>query len=305
MEIGRVVVFGANGFQGLPQVKLAAASGYRTRAVSRNVQRFVAAEYRGVETVAADYEDAGSLREAFADVDAMFFQAPALGDTDRLARQLDNLIAAATDAGVKLAIINSSMWAPDNPPCGEPVYDGVAAMEQRFVCSGIPYVIFRPTLFMNNLQGHWVKEQIIDGVYPYCHHADMKADWICLEDVAKFMVAALGRPDLIGRKIRIGGPQRLTTLQMLEILSDVIGRSIEHQWISPREFGESFWRTFGHTTGLEREAFISDVDSFYTFNNFAPQKPFECNSGAAVELIPVELTSMRTWAEAQDWCRPN
>src|SRR3546814_3817103 len=100
------------------------------------------------------------------------------------------------------------MWAPDEP-CGEPGYDGVLALEDHFVSHGTPTVIFRPVLFMDNLQTLFAKPALVsEGVYRYCHRPSLMATWISLADVAKFMVAAIDRPDLIGERFLIGGPER-------------------------------------------------------------------------------------------------
>lgn len=298
----KVIVFGATGAQGRAQVLELLRQGHEVRAVSRNPQAFAETDFAGVERVAADYDDISSLERALRGVDALFFQAPALGDNARLLKQCERLVKAAGAAGLQRVVVNSSMWAPDEP-CGERVYDGVLAMEQVFKRGEMPLMVFRPTLYMNNLLGDWIRPVIVaEGVYRYAHKPNMKADWICLEDVAKFMVAALHRPDLIGRKIRIGGPERLTTLQMLEVLSEVIGRPIRHEYITPRDFGEMFWSFYGATSGLDRATYVAGWESFYTFNNDAPQRPFEADVKAALDLIPVQLTTLKAWASAQQWC---
>src|SRR3546814_14618153 len=83
--------------------------------------------------------------------------------------------AAARQTSVPLAIYNSTMWAPDEP-CGEPGYDGVLALEDHFVSHGTPTVIFRPVLFMDNLQTLFAKPALVsEGVYRYCHRPGLMA----------------------------------------------------------------------------------------------------------------------------------
>ncbi len=301
MSMTNVLVFGSTGAQGIPQVRELCRAGIAVRAVSRRPDAFSALEFADVVAVAADYSDRDALATALTDVDAVFFQAPVLGDRDRLLGEAQNVANAARRAAVRLVIVNSSMWSPGDAPCGDPIYDRVASMENIFLESGVPCIVFQPTLFMDNLQGDWVRTQIANGMYSYCHKPQLQADWISLGDVAKYMVAALDRPDLVGRKIRLGGPERLTTLEVLAILSETVGTKVELDYLTPRQFGEGFWQAFGNTSGLDRETFIDNVESFYTFNNDAPQRPFEMDSSVTRELLPMELSDLRTWASTQNW----
>jgi len=61
----------------------------------------------------------------------------------------------------------------------------------------------------------------------------MKANWICLDDVARFMIAALIRDDLIGERIVIGGPQALRPREVASVLSDALGKTISFEYIMP------------------------------------------------------------------------
>jgi len=300
MDIRTVIVFGATGAQGRPQVKELIKQGYNVKAVSRDANSLAHADFAGAEHVRADYENVVQLQSAMEYVDAVFFQAPSMGAVDRVNRYAAAVRDAAKHAGVQLIIVNSSMWAPDEP-IGQVTFDGVLAMEEIFRAGDVPVIVFRPTLFMSNLHGDWIKPNLRKGIYRYAHKPDLESDWIALEDVARFMVAALKRPDLIGRKIHIGGPQRLKTADVVAILSDAIGRSLDYQYVTPRQFGEEFFELWGPGTGLQREDFVSGFDTFYTFNNEAPQKPFQADVQAALALIPIELTDMRSWAKRQDW----
>src|SRR3546814_13601846 len=109
-------------------------------------------------------------------------------------RQVGNVAAAARQTSVHLAIYNSTMWAPDEP-CGEPGYDGVLALEDHFVSHGTPTVIFRPVLFMDNLQTLFAKPALVrEGVYRYCHRPRIMAHWISPPDCATLKVGANAPP---------------------------------------------------------------------------------------------------------------
>src|SRR3546814_13050710 len=108
-------------------------------------------------------------------------------------RQVGNVAAAARQTSVPLAIYNSTMWAPDEP-CGEPGYDGVLALEDHFVSHGTPTVIFRPVLFMDNLQPLFAKPaRVREGESRSCHPPRLCATGITFADIAQLMVVALHR----------------------------------------------------------------------------------------------------------------
>jgi nucleoside-diphosphate-sugar epimerase len=189
----------------------------------------------------------------------------------------------------------------------------ILEMEQLFEAHSLPVIFFEPTLFMNNLQGSWIRNQIAqEGLFRYCHKPAMEADWICLEDVARYMVAALDRPDLIGRKIRIGGPDRLKAKDVIAILAEAVGREVVHEYITPRDFAQGLWDLYKDMDeyeanggnlprGKTEEQYVGDIDRFYTFCNDSPLRPFLIDQDELERTISLPRTSMRDWALAQDW----
>ncbi len=300
MTIDTIIVFGATGMQGRQQPKELLENGYKVRVVSRQAELLDDPAFAGAEKVIANYDDPASIDAALKGVNAVFYQAQSMGDVERVNRQTETVRKAAEKAGVELIIVNSSMWAPDEP-CGQYNFDGVLSMEETMRAGPIPVIVFRPTLFMSNLHGDWVKGNLRKGLYRYCHKPDLEADWICLEDVAKFMVAALKKPELAGRKIPIGGPQRLKTLEVVDIIGEAMGKKLRFEHVTPRQFGEEFWELWGPSTGLTHDQFVDGFDSFYTMNNEDPRHPFQADVKAALKLLPIKLTDMRTWAARQDW----
>lgn len=308
MNIRNVIVFGASGRQGRPQVREALRQGYRVKAVSRKPDAFNGSEYASVQTVRADYDDPTSLTTALEGVDAVLVQLPSGGNLERTLGQCANLSAAIRKSNVRLIVYNTSNWGPDSP-CGVPIYDYVLKFEETFRAGGFPVVVFRPGIFMDNLATPFMKPMFVnEGVYRYPHKLDAAYDWICHEDLAKFMVAALQRPDLVGRKIHLGGPERLTTARVIEILSEAIGRPLRYEYITSRKLGEDLYDltvagqgTGGVLEGVTRDAYAADLEAFYDFVDGSPLKPFQADMKKVLELIPVPMTDMRSWARKQDW----
>jgi uncharacterized protein YbjT (DUF2867 family) len=301
VNIHKVAVFGASARQGQAQVRQLLSHGYSTTAVTRHGHIFDGLEYRGLRVVAADYENAGELDQVFDAVDAVFFQTPNLGDPERIWRQCENVADACERSEIQRFILNSTMWAPAEP-CGQPLYDLVLAKENMFAAKDIPLVVFRPVLFMDNLLTAWSKPTIInDGTYAYSQKPGLQMDYICLDDVARFMIEALRRPELKGERITIGGPQTLTPEEVAQLLSKVLGKSIRYEYIPPRLFGEKVFDVMGALSGFDRESYVQFFDAFYTFNNESPLQPFRCDMTNTLKRIPLKLTTMEDWARRQNW----
>lgn len=296
-----VTVFGASGRQGLAQVRQLLTHGLDVRAITRAPRRFDRPEYAGVQAISADYNDPASLSAACEGADAVFFTHPMFEDAIHVNDHIFRVGQAAKAAGVKRLVYNTSSWVPDEP-CGQLAYDTNLQRENIFAASGVPLTVIRPVLFMDNLLTHWVKPGLVnDGLYQYPHAPTMAAHWISLDDVAKFMIAAIGRDDLIGERILVGGPEALKPNDVADILSDALGKKITFDYITPLQFGHRMYDLFGEVSPLSREVYAAAMDDFYTYVNEREGHTFSVELTPLLERIPIELTPMREWAKQQDW----
>jgi uncharacterized protein YbjT (DUF2867 family) len=296
-----VTVFGASGRQGLAQVRQLVRAGFRVRAVSRRSDPLLGETWPEVEVVAADLDDVASLRAVMAGADAVFFTRPLIQFADPVAR-VRRLAEAAKAERVGLVVMNTSLGTSD-APTGDAAYDSTKAQEDALAESGAPYVIVRPVLFMDNLLTNWALPSIVnEGAYVYPHRRDLAANWISLDDVARYMIAVLDRPDLLGRRIALGGPEQLVPPQVAEVLSGALGRPIVYRQSRPADFGPALAEAFGDAIPPEHRAAVADrFTEFYTFTNRAPHKPFEVDTAALDALIPLQTETLAQWARRQDW----
>jgi uncharacterized protein YbjT (DUF2867 family) len=301
MKNKTVTVFGASGRQGLAQVRQLRAQGFWVRAITRAPERFHGPEFEGVTTVRADYNNLESLVLACENADGVFFTHPMFEDAINVNDHIARVGQAAKQAGVKRLIYNTSSWVPDEP-CGQPAYDMNLERETIFAASGVPLTTIRPVIFMDNLLTNWVKPGLVnDGLYKYPHAPTMAASWICLDDVAKFMIAALNRDDLIGERILIGGPEALLPEQVASELTKAMGTNVSFEYITPRQFGELMYGLFGDVSPIDRESYVTAMDDFYTYNNELDGRPFQVDMKPVLERIPIELTPLAEWAKRQNW----
>ena len=295
-----VVVLCASSRMGQAQVREVLANGHLPRAISRSSEVFGRDEFRGTTVVSADFSDVAALADAFVGADAIFSAIPSLAG-DKSATYAQNLVEAARQAGVRRIVHNSMMWAPDEP-CGEYYYDGILALEEIVAGSGLDVTIIRPVLFMDNMLTRFAKPNLVNhGLYKYCQRPGMLANWIAMDDVAKFVMAVLTRDDLIGRRIAVGGPETLPIEEVVEILSEAIGRPITYEYEDPYEWGARVHEEVGLSALMPRDVYADAMGSFYTFNNESPLRPFEVDAKALLAEIPLRPMTLREWATKQDW----
>ena len=306
-----ITVVGASGRQGMAQVRQALAAGYDVRALSRQVDPFAGAKIDGVERVEVrplDLYDPESYAAAFEGSDYIFYTHPLQARADR-AVLVGDVGKAGAAAGVKRVVWNTSSWIPDKPGDAH-TYAGNTAGINALWRSGAPGTVFGSVLFMDNLLTNWARPFIInEGRYVYPHNPALEANWISLDDVAKFMLASLERPDMEGAWVNIGGPERLRGKEVAAILGDSFGREIKYDPCTPAEFGRYLVDAAGDTIPeAEREPFAAGIAAFYDYNNTAPTRPFAVDMDHVYERFPElegKLEPLQAWADRQDWSESN
>lgn len=306
-----ITVIGASGRQGMAQVKQALKAGYKVRALSRQTDPFAGFDISGINSVEVrpiDLYDTDSYRPALEGSDYVFYTHPLQARADRgiLVGQIG---AVAADLSVKRTVWNTSSWIPDKPGDAH-TYAGNTAGINALWRSGAPGTVFGSVLFMDNLLTDWARPFIVnEDRYVYPHNPELEANWISLDDVAKFMLASLERPDMEGAWVNIGGPERLVGKQVADILADNFGRKIKYDPCTPKEFGDYLVAAAGDSMPeAEREAFSAGIAAFYQYNNTAPTKPFAVDIDHVYERFPElegELEPMRDWVGRQDWTDNN
>ena len=130
-------------------------------------------------------------------------------------------------------------------------YEKTAALR----ATGVPLTVVRPSLFMDNLLTRWVKPYLLeDGEFSYPHRPDLEVSWICLDDVARLMIATLASDDFAGETLDVGA-SRTARPEVARLLGDVLGRPVVYRQIAA-EFGERMYRC-SRRLGLDRETYVS------------------------------------------------
>ena len=134
------------------------------------------------------------------------------------------MIDAARSAGVNRIVLLSSVGARLIPIAGL-IPGSLAAREDLLRASGLDVTYLRPTSLMSNALS-WAggireNNQVVDPTDP---GVQVPVD---PDDIARVAARVLTEDGHVGHGYILNGPEALTVRKQVEILSDVLGRSIE------------------------------------------------------------------------------
>lgn len=219
-----MVVTGASGFLGRASVRQLAADSFIVRAAIRGEARACTSQ----EKIRADVADVESLRLACQDCsfgihlvgiiqekgDATFEKVIADGTR--------NFATACNETGVKKLVYISALGTGANAT--SKYFQAKFHAEQSVINSGVPYVIFRPSVIVG--PGDDFVNRFAGNFSPLPDNGASKFQPVYVGDVAKFISRALTNP-AVGT-FEIGGPDVLTLRQMIETAETVKGKKAMH-----------------------------------------------------------------------------
>ena len=300
----RIMVLGATGDQGHPLLTRLLAAGMTPVAALRNTAALAKTEFSGVETVEADLYDMQSMIAAAKGMDAIAAHLPFVFDLDLAKKLGDNIAAAAQANNVKKIVFNTSCYVADFDN-GDPAHDGRRYIEQAIMDSGSDYIIFEPKVFMDNMIRSWNKPSIVNnGIFAYPAKPDLQISWICLDDVAAFMVEAISRDDLPNGCYAIGGPEALVGDDVAARLSKIANKAIAFKSLSPDEFASAMSLLITGSPDVEPLSIYDGMARFYRFYNSRPTSPLIADIEVMAQTFRHRAASIEEWAARQDWNDP-
>jgi NADH dehydrogenase len=225
-----VLVTGATGFVGRQVVKALCSSGMEVRCLLRSPSRGEVLAGQPVDIRHGDVEDAAALKNAFHNVDAAVHLVAVIRERGEVTfervnrRGTENVVKAARDQGVDHFIHMSAIGVSDSP--AYPYLYSKWQAEQAVAASGLPYTILRPSLlfgegdeFVNALAGLVRAFPIV----PIAGPGRSKFQPIAVDEVARCVAIAVGREELMGKAIEIGGPDHLSYEDIVDTIVDTYG----------------------------------------------------------------------------------
>jgi uncharacterized protein YbjT (DUF2867 family) len=216
-----VLVTGATGFIGRRLVPALVEHGYDVRAMTRRPE-----SYDGPGTaVAGDVSDRASLAGPLEGADVAVYLVHSLDDPDferKDAEAARAFAAAAAEAGVQQIVYLGGLGAED----GElsPHLRSRREVERLLGSTGVPVTALRAAIIVGKGGISWeLTRQLVRNlpgmVVP--RWVSTPTQPIAIDDVIRYLVGVIGEPEARGGVFEIGGPDRLTYLEMLQVASQV------------------------------------------------------------------------------------
>lgn len=216
-----VLVTGASGYIGGRLVPRLLADGHAVRCMARDAARLLGRPWPGAEIVTGDALDPASLDTALAGIDAAYYLIHSLAGGEEGFEERDRAAArcfgaAAVRAGVKQVIYLGGL--------GETRQDLSRHLRSRHETgealreSGAAVTEFRAAVIVGSgslsfEMIRYLTERVPVMVTP--RWVSTRCQPIAVRDVLAYLLAALGRPEAVGRVFEIGGPEVLTYGEMM------------------------------------------------------------------------------------------
>ena len=224
------VVVGATGMLGSEICRLLATQGKVVRALVRGTSNPEAlARLRGLEMVRGDLKDKASLKAACDGATAIISTASSTlsrqqGDSiDSVDRQGQlNLIDAAEHAGIGQFVLVSF------PPIDIdfPLQSAKREVEDRLQRGSMTYTVLQPTCFMEVWLSPALGFDPAHGTARIYGNGRNKVSWISFQDVARFAIGALGNDRVARAFIKLGGPDALSPLEVVQLAQQLTGKAV-------------------------------------------------------------------------------
>ncbi len=295
-EQQKVLVYGATGVQGSSVVRQLLREGHHVRVLVRDPKKAQVLQQAGAEVLVGNLNNLESLTVASEGVNAVVLQLP-LEFSSAVVQYGRNAIDAAKRGGADLFIFNTSVIVPQTTT-NVKALDLKREVETYLHQSGLPFIILRPTFYMENLAAPWSAPNILQKktvAYPMTNN--FVASWITVEDLAAFVAQALKHPELSGSVFNIGGPEALTGEDIAKQFSRFFGHKISYYPIPLEQFEQQMNAAIGEPVGTE-------IAALYRWFVQQPQSPAIVDTHSVLQKLPVKLTTLEQWIHRQTWSVP-
>jgi uncharacterized protein YbjT (DUF2867 family) len=297
----KVLVLGAPADQGIPLVRALLAAGHQATAGVRRPDSMKATSFPNLPTRHADLSNPSTLATAFAGHDALAFHLPFEFDRARAASYGCHIAKAARAAGIAKIVFNTACFVADRD-IGLTAHDGRRDIEAALLTSGATCRFIEPVVFMDNMVRAWSKPSIVQrGIFAYPAAPELKISWVCLDDVADAMVAALESPVAHPVHIALGGPEALTGDETAARLSIALGRTVAFKSLAPQEFAAGMSELVTGSREIEPHSIYDGMAQFYQWYNDQPASSLVVDAAISGAALGRQPTGLVEWATRQDW----
>ena len=215
-----ILVIGGRSKIGAALIEELLSRGERVRALVRAGERTGSLPAAGVVT--GDLADEASLVAAMDGIEKVFLLSSPHPDAVTWHR---NAIDAARRTDVRL-LVRSSILGADEESAPEFI-DAHHVSDRYLRDSGLPHVIVRPNLFLQNIQESTIPAIDASGNF-YVDAGQARISMVDTRDVAAVAAAALCEPGHAGADYDVTGPEALSHADVAAKLSRALGREVSY-----------------------------------------------------------------------------
>jgi NAD(P)H dehydrogenase (quinone) len=219
-----ILVTGATGNTGAPVVEQLLEKGYPVRAMVHRIdERSDRLSELGAEVVQGDFLDLTSLEAAMDGVKRVYFVYP---PADKLLEATMNVAIAAKREGIE-GLVNMSQVSAREVAPSHLSYNHWQS-EQIFDWANIGASHINPTFFAEDLYMFTGRSIASEGKM-YLPFGEGKHAPVAASDIARVVVAMLIDPEPhIGQRYAITGSENMDMLQVAQVLSNELGKTVEY-----------------------------------------------------------------------------
>ncbi|CAM5310428.1 nucleotide-diphosphate-sugar epimerase [Streptomyces spiroverticillatus] len=286
----RYLITGATGAQGGAIARYLAAHGTEVIGLVRDPEKPAPT---GVTLLAADLGDADAVQEAFTGITHAVVTIPLEYDPDTVLTYARNVATAARTARLRRLVFNTNTALPETTT-PYAAFETRRAAEDVIRASGVPTVVLRPPVYLDNLFSPWHGPDLVDhGVLAYPLRADQPVAWLSHDDLARLVAAALDNDALVGRVLDVGGADVLTGPELARAFAQVLGRDVTYVPLDVRRFEDGLARAVG-------AAAAAGVAGVYHHAHTDPAL-LAADPAHTERELGVRLTPAVEWIRAQSW----
>jgi len=290
----RYLVIGAQGFQGGAVARHLLAEGDTVRGFAR-ARGTPAPNAPELPTVHGDLANPAAVREAFDGITHASVVLPLVYDHELVSTYAHNVVAAARAAGVRRLVFNTNTPVPAEKT-DFASYETRRTAEHVLRDSGLPLVILRPPVYLDNLFSPWNGPALVnDGVLAYPLPPHRRVAWISHADLAAATVAALTRPGIEGVTLNLGGPDVVDGPALAAAFGSALGREVRYVALQPDQFEAGLSEVLGAdaaggVAGIYRWAALDREPDL-----------FAADHGEVERVLGVRFSPIGDWVSAQPW----
>ena len=237
----QVLVVGGTGTLGRQIARRAIDAGHQVRCMVRKPRKGAFLQEWGCELTCGALLDPGGIDYALDGVDAVIDAATSRPDDSASVYTTDwdgklNLLRACETAGVKRYVFLSLLAAEKH--LNVPLMDIKFCTERLLADSSFDYTILQGVAFMQGLIGQ-IAIPVLENQTVWVSETPTAVAYMNTQDVARFAVAALERPETIRRSFPVVGPKAWTSEEIVQFCEKSSSKTAKVIRVSPFLIGLS------------------------------------------------------------------